>query len=53
MDWYDLFKRLSILIIQYLNMYFVFNGHKITVGAVFIFVGLVSLVMFILRRLTY
>lgn len=53
MDWLFLFKKTIALIVQYLNMYFIFNGHKITVGAVFIFVGLVALVMFIIRRLSY
>ena len=51
MDWFDLFKKIISVVIQYLNMGFYFNGHKITVAAVIIFVSLVSLVMYIVRGL--
>lgn len=49
MDWIVLFKKTISLIIQYLNMSFIFNGHKISVGSVIVFVALVSLVMYLIR----
>lgn len=51
MDWLVLFKKTISLIIQYLNMSFIFNGHKISVASVIVFVALVSLVMFLIRGL--
>lgn len=52
MDWLVLFKKIISVVIQYLNMSFVFDGHRITVSAVIIFVMLVSLVMFLIRGLS-
>ena len=52
MDFADLFKVVGRLMVQYLSTTFTFAGHKISYGAVFIFVGLVGMIMLFINKLS-
>lgn len=52
MDFADLFKTVCKLIVQYLSMTFTFAGHKISYGAVLVFVGLVGMIMVFINKMS-
>lgn len=50
MDIMELFRRVCNLFVKYFSITFTVGGYKISVASVYVFCGLVLLVVFLLRR---